>query len=338
MEVAVIGAGAWGTTLAAVATVNGHAVLWAREREVVQAITERRENTWFLPDVHLPDRLAVTDDLTAAVAGAELVVVAVPSPYLGAVVAEAAPVIRPTAVVLSVTKGLDEGTGRRMTEVIADALRDHDPSTIGTLSGPTLAREVMAGHPAAACVAFPDEAVAATVQRRLATGRFRLYTGTDVIGCEIAGVFKNVVAIAAGVADGLGYGMNTTAALVSRGLAELSRLGVAMGGEAITFLGLAGVGDLTATCGSPLSRNHQLGTQLVEHSTLEDLQSARSVAEGANSARPLLELAGRCGVELPICEVVASLLAGSCTPLEAVERLMSRPPTAEHRPPLTPLR
>ena len=225
MNVCVVGAGAWGTAVAAVAAVNGPVTLWAREPEVVESIRERRENTLFLPDVALPDGLAVTHDLAGTLATADLVVVGVPSRFLSEVLAPVSGAVAASATVLSLTKGIEAGTGRRMSEVIAATLPAVAPSAIGVLAGPNLAREVMAGHPAATCVAFPDQAVAGQVQERLGTDRFRVYTSTDVVGCELAGAFKNVVAIAAGMADGLGFGMNTKAALVSRGLAELARLG-----------------------------------------------------------------------------------------------------------------
>jgi glycerol-3-phosphate dehydrogenase (NAD(P)+) len=226
---AIIGAGAWGTTLAALASEQSPTTIWAREPAVVNAINERRENSMFLPGFPLPERLGVTIDLSDAVSGADMVVVAVPSPYVRAVLPGARGSIDPHALVVSVTKGIEAGTGQRMTEVISEILVDHDPARIGLLAGPNLAREVMAGHPSATCVAFGDLRYAQEVQRRFASDRFRVYTSSDVVGCEVSGAVKNIIAIAAGLADGLDYGMNTKAALVTRGLAELVRLGTAMG-------------------------------------------------------------------------------------------------------------
>ena len=330
MRLTVIGAGAWGTTLAALASEQLPTTLWAREPPVLNAIRERGENALFLPGFRLPEQLAVTVDLRAAVSGADLIVVAVPSPYVRDVLAGARGSIASHALVVSVTKGIEAGTGKRMTEVIADALGDHDPATIGLLAGPNLAREVMAGHPSATCVAFCDLRHATEVQQRLGTDRFRVYTSADVVGCEISGAVKNVIAIAACMADGLQYGMNTKAALVVRGLAELVRLGTALGGDPLTFLGLAGAGDLMATCASPLSRNRHAGEQIARGWVLAELQaSTAGCTEGVNSVDAILALAARHGVELPICETVSAVLAGTTNPQDAVALLMSRAATVE---------
>ena len=326
MNLTVIGAGAWGTTLAALASERLPTRLWTREPAVVNAIRDQRENTMFLPGFPLPEQLAVTVDLSSAVAGADFVVVAVPSPHVRAVLAGARGSIAPHALVISVTKGIEAGTAKRMTEVITETLSDHEPATIGLLAGPNLAREVMAGHPSATCVAFGDLRYATDVQQRLAGDRFRVYTSTDVVGCEISGAVKNVIAIAAGMADGLHFGMNTKAALVVRGLAELARLGTALGGDPLTFLGLAGAGDLMATCASPLSRNRQVGEELAKGWGLAELESSTATcSEGINSVDAILALAARHDIELPICETVAAVLAATATPHDAVARLMGRP-------------
>jgi glycerol-3-phosphate dehydrogenase (NAD(P)+) len=234
------------------------------------------------------------------------------------------------SIILSVAKGIEVESGKRMTEVLGEALPDHDPSSIGVLSGPNLATEVMAGHPSATCVAFVDPAHADTVQRLLMGDRLRVYTSSDVVGCEIGGAVKNVIAIAAGVADGLGYGMNTKAALITRGLAELSRLGVSVGGHPLTFLGLAGNGDLIATCSSPRSRNHYVGEELAKGRHIADiLAGMTSVAEGVETAPGTLRLARRQGVVMPISETVGDLLAGRLTADEVVVRLMRREPRSE---------
>jgi glycerol-3-phosphate dehydrogenase (NAD(P)+) len=329
MKLTVIGAGAWGTTLAALASERLPTTIWARERSVADAICSRHENTAFLPGFPLPAQLVATVDLAAAVDGADVVVVAVPSPHVRRVLSEAGTAIAPHALVVSVTKGVEAGTGQRMTEVITETLRGHDPATIGLLAGPNLAREVMAGHPSATCVAFGHLRCATDIQRLLGSDRLRIYTSSDVVGCEISGAVKNVIAVAAGLADGLGYGMNTKAALTTRGLAELARLGTAMGGDPLTFLGLAGAGDLMATCASPLSRNRGGGEQIARGQALAELRSRTTCAEGVSSVGAVLTLAARYGVDMPICETVAAVIAGDITPTDAVGRLMGRPATVE---------
>jgi glycerol-3-phosphate dehydrogenase (NAD(P)+) len=330
VRVTVLGAGAWGTTVASLAATVCATRLWALEPQVVAAIRERHENTPYLAGFALPDALEVTADFAEALDGAELVVVAVPSRFLRNVVARAAPWIPPRCLVLSVAKGIEVGSGKRMTEVLSEALPEHDPNSVGVLSGPNLATEVMAGHPSATCVAFVDTECADTVQHLLMSDRLRIYTSSDVAGCEIGGAVKNVIAIAAGVADGLGYGMNTKAALITRGLAELSRLGVSVGGHPLTFLGLAGNGDLIATCSSQRSRNHYVGEQLAQGRPIGDiLAGMTSVAEGVETASGTLRLARRQGVVMPISETVGDLLAGRLTADEVVLRLMRRQPRSE---------
>jgi glycerol-3-phosphate dehydrogenase (NAD(P)+) len=330
MQLTVIGAGAWGTTLAALASEHVATTLWAREQAVADTIRDVHENTAFLPGFSLPSQLSVSVDLAASLAGADVVFVAVPSPYLRRVMVESCPSLDPHTLVVSVTKGLEAGTGNRMTEVITDTLVGHDPATVGLLAGPNLAREVMAGHPSATCVAFAQLRYATDVQRLLMSERLRLYTSSDVVGCEISGAVKNVIAVAAGMADGLGYGMNTKAALTTRGLAELARLGTAMGGDPLTFLGLAGAGDLMATCASPLSRNRRVGEQITRGGVLADLRSGTpSCAEGVSSVGAVLTLAARHDVDMPSCATVAAVLAGDTTPGDAVARLMGREATVE---------
>ena len=226
------------------------------------AIRERHENRLFLSRFKLPAGLRATTEFEEALTGADVVVVAVPAQHVRAVMARAGPWVARDSLVVSVAKGIEARSSKRMTEVLTEVLSPIDPDAIGVLAGPNLAREVIAGHPSATTVAFADPGAATAIQARLSGPTFRVYTSTDVVGCEIGGAVKNVIAIAAGVADGLGCGMNTMAALVTRGLAELARLGVALGGDPLTFLGLAGNGDLIATCGSPLSRNHRVGHEL----------------------------------------------------------------------------
>jgi glycerol-3-phosphate dehydrogenase (NAD(P)+) len=330
VKVAVLGAGAWGTTVASLLATKSEARLWALESEVVSSITDRRENCRYLPGFSLPSTLHATIDFGEALDGAELVVVAVPSRYLHEVILEAAAWIPGSTPVLSLTKGIELESGRRMTEVLRGILSEHDPGAIGVLSGPNLAYEVMTGHPSATCVAFSDKEPAEAIQRLLMSDRLRVYTSSDVVGCEIGGAVKNVIAIAAGVADGLGYGMNTKAALITRGLAEMSRLGVAVGGHPLTFLGLAGNGDLILTCSSSRSRNHYVGEELAKGRRLDDIRAdMTSVAEGVETTPGVLRLAERQGVVMPISQTVDSLLSGRLTAEEVVTRLMRREPRQE---------
>jgi glycerol-3-phosphate dehydrogenase (NAD(P)+) len=304
--------------------------MWAREPGVVDSIMSRRENDMFLPGFTLPEQLEVTNDLQAALDGADVVVVAVPSPHLRAVVREAQRWINSAAVIVSVTKGLEAGTGMRMTQVIAEVLEHHDPGAIGVLAGPNLAREVMGRHPGASSTAFTDRRHALTIQQLFTSDRMRVYTSSDVVGCEVSGAVKNVIAIGAGMADGLGFGMNTKAALITRGLAELARVGTALGGDPLTFLGLTGAGDLIATCSSPLSRNRQFGERIAREGISAALDTSATVyPEGVNSVGAIQQIAVGHGVDVPICDTVAAALDGSVTASDAVRRLMSRAATAE---------
>lgn len=281
-----------------------------------------RRNPDYLPDLVLPETLEVTAELSEAVRGASLVVVAVPSQGFREVVVAARPWLEPGVPLVSLTKGLERGSHARMTQILAEELPSHPR---GVLSGPNLAQEIAAGHPAATVVAMTDPAAASLVQRLLHTERLRIYTNPDVVGCEVAGVTKNVLALAAGMAVGLGLGDSSVAALVTRGLAELGRLVVALGGQRLTVASLAGVGDLVATCTSPRSRNRSAGVALGQGRPLaEILAGSRMAVEGVASARPLVELAAAQGVELPIGEQVLEVLEGRVQVTEAVERLMTR--------------
>jgi glycerol-3-phosphate dehydrogenase (NAD(P)+) len=325
VKVSVIGAGSWGTTLASQLATRATTVLWARETEVVESITVRHENPWFLPGFRLTPDLRATSSMEEALAGADVVMMAVPSKFFRVVLAAAGPMIPAGVPILSLAKGIEETTLLRMTEVAVEVLPDHDPGCIGVLSGPNIAREVIAGEPAATVVAFPDQDVARRLQQLFLTDRFRVYTNTDVVGCELAGAVKNVIAVAVGMAVGLGYGANSQGALMTRGLAELTRLGVALGGAPLTFLGLAGVGDLFATCSSPRSRNNHVGTELGRGRPLAHiLAGMRMVAEGVETARPTVALAARMGVEVPIAEQVVAVLEGAHAPADAVALLMGR--------------
>jgi glycerol-3-phosphate dehydrogenase (NAD(P)+) len=321
-KVAVIGAGSWGTTVAAIAAQSAPTVLWARRPELAAVVNDRHENPDYLPGVTLPVGLRATAVLADAVHGAGLVVMAVPSHGFRSVLEALRGELAPTAPILSLAKGLEQGTNKRMTEIVADELPGH---IAGVLSGPNLAREIVAGQPAATVVAMTDPAAAEVVQELLRTETFRVYTNPDVVGCEVAGATKNVLAIAAGISAGLGLGDSSQAALITRGLAELGRLGVALGGQRMTIAGLAGVGDLVATCTSPLSRNRMVGVELGRGRSLEAILAAmRMVAEGVKSARPLLDMAHGVGVEMPIGEQVTMVLEGRQSPAEVVPALMLR--------------
>ncbi len=330
--VAVVGAGSWGTTIARLLAEKGPTRLWARSDELARAMGQSRENERYLPGMRFPDALAVTSSLAVVAEDADVILMAVPSHGFRAVLEQLVPFLRPGAAVVSLAKGIEQGSDLRMSEIVAEVAPGHPA---GVLTGPNLAGEVARGQPAASVVALADEGLARVVQERLHCPTFRVYTGTDVIGCELAGATKNVMAIAAGVCEGLGFGENTRAVLVTRGLAELGRLGVTLGGHALTFGGLAGVGDLVATCTSPRSRNRTVGVELGRGRSLEDiLGSMRMVAEGVKTAGPLVALAHKADVEMPIAEQVAAIVAGEVTPVEALAALMDRPAKPEWDPTL----
>jgi glycerol-3-phosphate dehydrogenase (NAD(P)+) len=319
-NVTVIGAGSWGTTLASLCARRGPTLIWAREDEVVAEINAQHSNSVYLKGFELPVELRATRSLQEALQHAEVVVMAVPSPWFRSVLEQAAPFVRPALPVLSVAKGFEPGSLLRMTEVIAQLLPDNPPAV---LSGPNLAREVMAGFAAGAVVACRDADVAQRLQELFDGGLYRVYTGHDVIGVEVAAALKNPIAIAAGMADGLGVGDNTRALVICRGLAELTRLGVAMGGEERTFAGLAGLGDLLATCISPLSRNRYVGEQLGKGRKLDDIVGEmRMVAEGIHTCSVALELAARHGAPMPITREIERVVRGETTAPEAFRGLL----------------
>jgi glycerol-3-phosphate dehydrogenase (NAD(P)+) len=309
-RVAVVGAGAWGTTLAILLGRHEPVTLWCRTAESAARIAETRRNEVRLPGVDLSPGVRPTAD-PKAVAEADLVIVAVPSAYVREAMALIGPSVSPVADVLSVVKGLERGTLLRMSEVIADA-GAIDPARIGALSGPNLAAEIARGLPASAVVAALDIALAERVQVRLGTRRFRIYVNGDLLGVELCGALKNIIAIAAGAADGLGFGDNGKAGLMTRGLAEMIRIGIAAGANPLTFAGLAGLGDVVATCGSPLSRNHQLGVELAKGRKWAEIEaSLPGVAEGAYTVQAAIGLADRLNVEMPIArEVHLALFEG----------------------------
>jgi glycerol-3-phosphate dehydrogenase (NAD(P)+) len=331
-RVAVVGAGSWGTTVAALLAPKGDVVLWAREPSLAAQINTAHENPRYLPGIALPDTLHATGDLAPVCAGAGAIVLAVPSHGMRAVLDAAAPAIAPDTPIVSLSKGLEQDTHLRMTQVIADVLTGHRADRIGVLTGPNLAREVAEGQPTASVVAILDPDAAASLQRLFMTTTFRVYTNPDVVGCEIAGALKNVIALAAGIAHGLGYGDNTKAALITRGLAELARLGVVLGGDPLTFSGLAGMGDLVATCTSEKSRNRTVGVALGQGRKLDDIVTEmKMVAEGVKSTQAVLQLAARHQVEMPIAEQVGAVLYEGRTPAEIVPALMLREAKPELR-------
>jgi glycerol-3-phosphate dehydrogenase (NAD(P)+) len=329
-SVAVIGAGSWGTTVAAIVCEHATTTLWGRDADLVAEIARRHTNSRYLDGIPLPRGLRATDDLEAACGDADVVVMAVPSHGYRAVLERAAPAIRPDVPVVSLAKGIEQGTLLRMTEVTAEVLPDHDARRVAVLTGPNLAKEVAEGQPAASVIACADEDTARALQQLCMSQSFRVYTNPDVVGCEVAGAMKNVIAIAAGTAAGLGYGDNTQAALITRGLAEVARLGVALGGEPMTFAGLAGLGDLVATCTSPKSRNRSVGFELGRGRSLEEIvEQSNMVAEGVRSTAALLELSARVGIEMPIASMVGAVLYEDRRPADLVPELMLREAKAE---------
>lgn len=332
MNVAVIGAGSWGTTVAAMASANAPTVLWARDREVVEQVNGQHRNDDYLPDIDLPPTLTASHSIEDVCAGADVVVMAVPSHGFRSVLATARAAVLPDTAVVSLSKGLEQGSILRMTQVVAEVLPDHRPDRIGVLTGPNLAREVALGQPTASVVAIGDPEAGERLQRLFMTRTFRVYTNPDVVGCEIAGALKNVIAIGAGIAAGLGYGDNTKAALITRGLAELARLGIALGGDPLTFSGLAGMGDLVATCTSDKSRNRTVGVALGQGRRLDKIVAEmKMVAEGVKSTEAVLALGQRHGLELPIAEQVGAVLYEGRAPADIVPALMLREAKPELR-------
>jgi glycerol-3-phosphate dehydrogenase (NAD(P)+) len=322
-----VGAGSWGTAVAALVAENAETVLWARRQELADELNREHTNQRYLPGFAFAKRLRGTASLEEAVSGADTVVVGVPSHGFRDVLREALPFLSSGVPIVSLSKGVEQESLQRMTEVIAAVAPGHPA---GVLTGPNLAKEVMAGYPAATVIAFDDTAVAEELQPVFSRDFFRVYTNDDVVGCEIAGALKNVIAIAVGMADGMGFGDNTKAALITRGLAELGRLGVALGGNPLTFSGLAGMGDLVATCASPQSRNRRVGEELGKGKTLAQIVADMNmVAEGVKTSRAVVDLAAKVGVDMPIADQVVSVLYGGTLASEVVPALMTRHAGAE---------
>lgn len=330
LSATVLGAGAWGTTFAKVLADAGCEVrLWSREPAVAAAINEHHRNSRFLPGIDLPASIVGTSDAAAALAGAQLVVVAIPSQVARAALAPMADLIEHDAVVVSLMKGVELSTDRLMSEVVMESLAI-PAERVAVVSGPNLAKEIAVEQPTATVVASASERTAALVARACASPYFRPYTNDDVVGVELSGAVKNVIALAVGIAQGLGYGWNTSATLITRGLVEITRLGMALGAKPETFAGLAGMGDLVATCASPLSRNHTLGNHLGKGLTLEEaLAATGGTAEGVKSSQSVLDLANKHDVEMPITAGVVAVVTGQM-PVEALgPMLLSRPQKAE---------
>ena len=326
-KVAVLGAGAWGTALAKVLGDQGDEVrLWTWQDEHAEALTRDRQNTRYLPGFALPPTLRATSRLDEALSDAELVVVVVPSHAFRATLTQAAPLLPADAALVSATKGIENETLMLMGEVAVDVLGDLAARRYAALSGPSFAKEVAAGLPTNIVIASLNSELCTSVQHRFATERLRVYASDDPKGVEVGGALKNVIAIAAGACDGLGFGHNTRAALITRGLAEIARIAIAKGGNVLTLAGLAGMGDLVLTCTGELSRNRTVGFEMGRGRTLDDvLRSLGHVAEGVRTARSARDLAIRLGVELPICNEVHCVLHEGKPPLQAVQDLLTRP-------------
>ena len=329
-KIAVFGAGSWGTAFSIVLADAGNDVtIWARREEVAATINDRRENTEYLPGIELPPAIQATHDVEKALHGADVVVLATPSQSLRANLTQWAPYVEPGAVFVSLMKGVELGTLERMSQVIAE-ITGAGPERITVVSGPNLAKEIARREPAASVVACADEEVAKRIQARVHSPAFRPYTSVDVLGCELGGAYKNVVALSVGMAVGLGFGDNTTASVITRGLAETARLAMALGANPLTLMGLAGLGDLVATCSSPLSRNRPFGEKLGQGLTTEEIiASTRQVAEGAKSCSSLRALAARTGVDAPVAQYVDEVIAGRMTAQQTMDAFIARDTKAE---------
>ena len=323
MRVTVLGGGSWGSTVASLVARRNDTILWARDPEVAAEVNKTHTNRRYLGDLALDPALAATAELGHAVDGTDVLVIGVPSHGLRQVLEDARPWVRPWIPVVSLTKGLEQGSLLRMTQIIEQVLPGHPAAA---LTGPNLAKEILMGQAAAAVIATEDPRVATALQGVLNTALFRVYMNHDVIGCEIGGALKNVIAIATGIAQGLQVGDNTRAMVITRGLAELTRLGVAMGGHPATLSGLAGMGDLMATAMSPQSRNRSVGEQLGQGKSLQEILAGMSmVAEGVNTATTVMELADRHDLELPICRIIYRVLQGEVRASDAYRGLRYTP-------------
>jgi glycerol-3-phosphate dehydrogenase (NAD(P)+) len=330
LKAGLLGGGSWGTTVASLIARNAPVKIWARCEDTVREINAEHRNSRYLPGAMLHSKLTATHCIEEAVSECDVLVMGVPSQHFRPVLEGAAEHLRPWVPVISLTKGLEAGSGLRMTEIVKQVLPGHP---VGVLTGPNLAREIIAGQAAAGVIAMEDEIIVRALQGLFHSGLFRVYTNTDLVGCELGGVLKNVIAIAVGMGDGQGAGDNTRSALITRGLAEITRLGVAMGGRPETFAGLAGMGDLIATCTSPQSRNRHVGFELGKGRSLDDIIDAMvMVAEGVKSAPTVVALGQRYGVEMPISRDVLLVLQGERTPRQVFRGLLKSTVGAESEP------
>jgi glycerol-3-phosphate dehydrogenase (NAD(P)+) len=330
-RVACIGAGSWGTTVASLIAQNGNdVVLWCRSTELADHITGYAVNERYLPGIRLPDNLRATSDINEAMAGAEVCVMGVPSHGWRDVLREIAPQLKDMGAVVSLTKGLEVDTNLRMSEVLAQEVPDFPTERFAMLSGPNIAKEIARKMPAATAIACPNDDVCTWLQEIVHQPYFRVYTNNDVVGCELGGAIKNIVAISAGIADTMGFGDNAMAALMTRGLAELTRLGTRLGGQPLTFAGLAGMGDMIVTCVSKYSRNRRVGKELGKGRKIEDvIAEMNMVAEGVKTCKPILELGKKVDAWMPITEGVVSVIYEGKTADEMVTDILSRAPVPE---------
>ncbi len=330
LKVGLLGGGSWGTTVAALVARNTEVKIWARDAATVTEINEQHSNSKYLPDAVLPNNLRAVASLEEAVSDIDVLVMGIPSQGFCGVLEQVRPHLRAWVPVISLTKGLELDTRMRMTQIVEEVLPGHP---VGVLTGPNLAREIMAGQAAASVIAMEDEIIVRELQALFSSGLFRVYTNHDVIGCELGGVLKNIIAIAVGMGDGQGAGDNTRSALITRGLAEVTRLGVAMGGKAKTFAGLAGMGDMIATCTSPQSRNRHVGVELGKGRSIDAIiEDMVMVAEGVKSAPAVIALAEEHDIEMPIARDVYRVVKEGGTARQAFRGLLKVQPGAESEP------
>lgn len=330
LRAGILGGGSWGTTVASLTARNVPTMIWARRQETVDEINTHHTNGRYLPDCTLTESLKATTSIEETVNQADVVIMGIPAQSFRKVLIAARPFIRPWVPIISLSKGLEKGTQMRMTQIIEEVMPGHPA---GVLTGPNLAREIMAGQAAASVIAMVDSSIATSLKSVFSTGLFRVYTNDDVVGCELGGALKNIVAIAAGMGDGAGAGTNTRSAIITRGLAELTRLGVAMGGRPETFSGLAGMGDLVATCTSSLSRNFTVGYQLGKGRQLDDIIEEMSmVAEGVKSVSVVMDLADKYRVEMPIAHEIYKVIHEGNNVYDAFRGLIQRDSGSEAEP------
>lgn len=330
LKVGLLGGGSWGTTVASLVARNTDVTIWARDAATVAEINEHHTNEKYLPGASLPERLGAAATVEETVADIDVLIMGIPSQGFRGVLEQVKPHLRAWVPVISLTKGLELDTGMRMTQIIQEVLPGHP---VGVLTGPNLAREIMAGQAAASVIAMDDEIIVRELQSLFRSGLFRVYTNDDVVGCELGGVLKNIIAIAVGMGDGQGAGDNTRSALITRGLAEVTRLGVALGGRAETFSGLAGMGDMIATCTSAQSRNRHVGVELGKGRHIDDIiEEMVMVAEGVKSAPAVMALREQCGIEMPIAEDVYRVVSQGGTARHAFRGLLRVQAGAESEP------